>query len=97
MDNEAQWMNETMAAMVWPNPSANLHDRILAQTKAMPFTFKRPGLKLSTLALAAMAAGFCVGVFGQLPVANTHLASNSSPYYTGSGMLMIGMLEGRTE
>jgi hypothetical protein len=101
MNNEERWMNDIMAQVVWPVHSANLHDRIMARVdngNILPFGFRRPGLKLSALAMAAMLAGFYIGTLGtSLPAADTALAYNDAPYYTGSALTMAGLFGGNSQ
>lgn len=101
MNNEEKWMNDVMAHVSWPTHSANLHDRIMAcvdQNNVLPFGFRRPGLKLSALAMAAMLAGFYIGTMPtSLSSANTTLAYNEAPYYTGSALAMAGLFGGNSQ
>ena len=99
MNTEEKWLNTAMAGLTFPAHSADLHDRIMARVNndnVLPFGFRRPGLKISALAFAAMLAGFYVGTLGTtLPTSDTTLAYNDATYYTGSGMTMAGMLGGQ--
>jgi hypothetical protein len=65
MDNDKQMMKQIMTQAAWPNHSANLYDRIILRTMDIvppAFMLPMPGWRFSSLAFAALVAGFCIGI-----------------------------------